>query len=121
MPKIDYYRKKTEPTSLEQVTDNYSRKKIMEAIRAIEMHMALSCIAMGTIQALAIQEEGKLRSEQIRYQRTPSKGKISESAMMCYLRKYIFHFIGQSPELRITQLIQEMQEMSVIDKDLLAS
>ena len=41
--------------------------------------------------------------------------------MMCYLRKYIFHFMGQSPELRITQLIQEMQEMSVIDKDLLAS
>lgn len=121
MPKIDYYRKKTEPTPLEQVTDNYSRKKIMEAIRAIEMHMALSCIAMGTIQALAIQAEGKLRSEQIRYQRTPSKGKISEGAMMCYLRKYIFHFMGQSPELRITQLIQEMQEMSVIDKDLLAS
>jgi len=29
--------------------------------------------------------------------------------------------MGQSPELRITQLIQEMQEMSVIDKDLLAS
>ena len=87
----------------------------------IEMHMALSCIAMGTIQALAIQAEGKLRSEQIRYQRTPSKGKISEGAMMCYLRKYIFHFMGQSPELRITQLIQEMQEMSVIDKDLLAS
>ena len=40
---------------------------------------------------------------------------------MCYLRKYIFHFMGQNPELRITQLSQEMQERSVIDKDLLAS
>ena len=90
----------------------------MEAIRAIEMHMALSCIAMGTIRTLAIRSEGTLRSEQICYQRTPSKGKVSEGAMMCYLRKYIFHFMGQSPEFRITLLIQEM---SVIDKDLLAS
>ncbi|TGY89394.1 hypothetical protein E5329_25195 [Petralouisia muris] len=95
--------------------------KVTEAVRAIEMHMALSCIAMGTVQALAIRSEGKIRSEQIRYQRTPSKERVSEGAMMCYLRKYIFHFMGQSPELRITQLIQEMQDTSVIDKDLLAS
>lgn len=121
MPKIDYYRKKKEPTPLSQVTDCHARKKVLETLRAIEMHMALSCIAMGTIQALAIRSEGKIRSEQIRYQRTPSKGKVSEGAMMCYLRKYIFHFMGQSPELRITQLIQELQEMSVINNDLLAS
>lgn len=118
MPKIDYYHKKTESTSLEQVTDSHSRKKIMEAIYAIEMHMAMSCIAMGTIQALAIRSEGRLRSEQIRYQHTPSKRKVSEGAMMCYLRKYIFIFMGQSFELHKTQLIHEM---SVIDKDLLTS
>jgi hypothetical protein len=83
MTKMDYYRKKTEPTSLEQVT----HKKIMEAIRAIEMHRALSCITMGTMQSLAIRSEGKLLSEQILYQRTPLKGKVSEGAMICCLWK----------------------------------
>lgn len=121
MPKSDYYRKKTEPTSLGQVNDSHSREKIMEAIRAIELHMALSCVAMETIQALSIRSEGKIRSEQIRYQRTPSKGKVSEGAMMHYLRKHIFRFMGQNPALRITRLIQEMQEQSEICEDLLAS
>ena len=57
----------------------------------------------------------------LRYTRLYVVVKVSEGAIMCYLRKYIFHFMGQSPELRITQLIQEMQEVPVIDKDLLAS
>ena len=29
-------------------------QKILEAVRAIEMHMALSCIAMGILQSISI-------------------------------------------------------------------
>ena len=121
MPRLDYYRKKTEPSPLEQVEDDDARIKIIQTVRAIEMHMALSCIAMGTVQCLTLRTEGKLRTEQIRYQRTPSKGKVSEGAMMHYLRKHIFRFIGQNPRLHITRLIQEMQDQSEICEDLLAS
>lgn len=121
MPRLNYYRKKTEPSALEQVESDHARRKIMQAVRAIEMHMALSCIAMGSIQCLSLRMEGKLCSEQIRYQRTPSKGKVSEGAMMHYLRKYIFRFMWQNPELHITRLIQEVQEQSKICEDLLAS
>ncbi|HBN56186.1 MAG TPA: transposase, partial [Lachnospiraceae bacterium] len=114
MPRLDYYRKKTELSPLEQVENNHARRKIMQAVRAVEMHMALSCIAMGTVQCLSLLTEGKLCTEQIRYQRTPSKGKVSEGAMMLYLRKHIFRFMGQNPELHITRLIQEMQDQSEI-------
>lgn len=41
--------------------------------------------------------------------------------MMHYFRKHIFRLMGQNPELRITRLIQEMQEQSEICEDLLAS
>ena len=38
MPRLNYYRKKTEPSALEQVESDHARRKIMQAVRAIEMH-----------------------------------------------------------------------------------
>ena len=76
MPKLSYYQKTGEPGPLEQVDDERSRQNILKAVRAIEMHMALSCIAMGILQCISICSLGKLSSEQLRYQRTPSKGRM---------------------------------------------
>ena len=63
MPKLSYYQKKGEPAPLGRVEDEKSRKKVLEAVRATEMHMALSCIAMGLLQSLSIYYIGKLRSD----------------------------------------------------------
>ena len=112
MPKLSYYQKKGEPTPLEHVKNEKSRKKVLEAVRAIEMHMALSCIAMGILQSLSIYFIGKVRSSQLRYQRTPSKGRVSEAALMHYFRKHFFRLLGQKPELRITQIIHGLQKSS---------
>ena len=54
MPKLSYYQKKGEPTPMERVEGEKPRQKVLEAVRAIEMHMALSCIAMGILQSLSI-------------------------------------------------------------------
>jgi hypothetical protein len=70
------------------VESEESRKKVLETVRAIEMHMALSCIAMGIFQSLSICLIRKVGSGQFRYQRTPSKGRVSEADIMYYLRKY---------------------------------
>ena len=112
MPKLSYYQKKGEPSPLERVEGERSRKKVLEAIRATEMHMALSCVAVGILQSLSICFAGQFSSSQVRYQRTPSKNRISEAAVMHYLRKYFFHLLGKQPELRITQIIQEQQDES---------
>lgn len=50
----NYYQKKGEAISLECVNDEKSQEKILEAVRAIGMHMALSCIAIGILQSLSI-------------------------------------------------------------------
>ena len=102
MPKLSYYQKKGDPTPLERVEDEKSRKKVLEAVRATEMHMALSCIAMGILQSLSIRYIGKVSSGQIRYQRTPSSGRVSEAVIMHYLRKHFFRLLGKQPGLRIT-------------------
>ena len=112
MPKLSYYLKKGEPTPLEQVEDGHAREKVLEAVRATEMHMALSCIAMGILQSITILFIGKTSSSQLRYQRTPSKGRVSEAAVMHYLRKYFFQLLGKQPGLRITRIIQEQQDES---------
>lgn len=88
MPKISYYQKKGDPGPLAKAADEKKRQNILKAVRATEMHMAIACIAMGILQSLSIDYIGKLDSTQIRYQRTPSKGRVSEAALMHYLRKY---------------------------------
>lgn len=121
MPKLSYYRKKGDPSPLEQVKDKKAREKILEAVRATEMHMVLSCIAMGILQSLSINLIGSVSSNQLRYQRTPSKERVSEGAIMYYLRKHFFRLLGQRPELCITRIIQEQQNESGIYWDSLAS
>ncbi len=95
---------------------------MLETVRAIAMHMALSCIAIGILQILSLCFMGKVSPERLRYQRTPSRGRISEAAVMDYLRKHFFRLLNQSPELRITRIIQEQQEdMPEVCKDLMVS
>ena len=121
MPKLSYYQKKGEPGPLEKVTEERDRSNILKAVRAIEVHMVLSCVAMGTLQSLSVFSAGKLSSDQLRYQRTPSKGRVSEAALMTYLRKYFFLFMEKQPELQITQIIRSQQDASGNYWDSLAS
>ena len=121
MPKLSYYQKAGEPGPLDWVKDERSQRLILKAIRATEMHMAQSCIAMGILQGISIHSVGKLTSDQLRYQRTPSRGRVSEGALMAHLRKYFFLFMEKQPELYITQIIQEQQDTSGIYWDSLAS
>ena len=121
MPKLNYYQKTGEPGPLEQVEDERSRQNILKAVRAIEMHMMLSCIAMGILQSISVCSLGKLSSGQLRYQRTPSRGRVSEAALMVHLRKYFFLFMEKQPELRITQIIREQQDKPGTCWDSLAS
>ena len=92
MSKLSYYQNKGDPTPLERVKDKKSRKKVLEAARATEMHMALSCIAMGILQSLSINYIEKISSDQSHYQRIPSLGRVSEATLMHYFRKHFSPF-----------------------------
>ena len=91
------------------------------SVRAIEIHMVLSCIAIEILQSLSIYFIGKMNSSQIRYQRTPSRGRISEDALMHYFQKHFFRLLGQEPKLSITQIIQRLQKGPAKPWDSMAS
>lgn len=92
MPKLNRYQKKEEPRALERVTDQQKRDKILETVRAIECHMMIAVIAMGSLQMLSMQFSDELNVMKFRYMRTPSRKGVSEVTIMCYLRKYFFTF-----------------------------
>ena len=123
MPKLNHYQKNTDTSPMELVTEEHARKKILETIRAIEVHMILSCVAMGILQilTLTVLSEEKVSFEKLRYLRTTSKGRVSEATLMHYLRKHIFRIMDKSPELCITRIIHEKQDKSEIHWDSLAS
>ena len=52
--------------------------------------MVLSCVAMGILRSLTMLMPGEISPDRLRYQRTPSKGRVSEATLMAYLRKYFF-------------------------------
>ena len=106
---------------MERVEGEKPRKKVLEAVRAIEMHMLLSCIAMGILQSISIRFIGEVSPRQLRYQRTPSRGRVSEATLMHYFRKHFFRLLGQKPELCITQIIQGLQEEPEEQWDSMAS
>ena len=121
MPKLSYYQKKEEASPLEKVVEEKEHSNILKTVRAIEVHMVLSCAAMGILQSLSILMSGEFSPGQFRYQRTPSKGRVSEAALMAYMRKYFFLFTEKHPELQITQIIRNQQDTSGTYEDSLAS
>ncbi len=124
MPKLDRFHKKGDPDILEAVEDPKEQQKVLEAAQAIELHMVLSCVAMGTIQMLALYMADKPANDKakaLRYLRTPSADIVSEATIMWYLRKYFFHFMAGNPGLAITQLIKSEQEKPRNQENLQAS
>ncbi len=124
MPKLNYFHKKGDPDILEFVDGSKAKQKVLEAVQAVELHMVLPCVAMGTIQMLALYIAGRPANDKakaLRYLRTPSAAIVSEATIMRYLRKYFFHFMAGNPGLVITQLIKNEQEKSGKQRDLRAS
>ena len=68
MPRLNHFRKKTEPLPLESVTSPKERARILKTVRATELYALISSMAMGILQILSIQfDTPKLRA-QLRYQ-----------------------------------------------------
>ena len=91
MSKLNYYQKKNAPSPLEQVENEKERQNILKAVRATEMHMILSGIAMGILQILSVTSMGILTLGQLRYQRAPSRGTVSEGARWyTYVKFFVY-------------------------------
>jgi hypothetical protein len=105
MPKLNHFRKKSDPDPLKSVIEEDARTKIINALRATEMYMFASNVAMGLIMIISIKFD--FDPSQLRYQRTPARKKPSEANVCQYLRRQFIQVLVNGVSLRITDLIRE--------------
>ena len=106
LEKLNFFKKKNEPDPLTKVTDKDRRRKILEAAEAIERFVLLANIAMGLIQMMILNVNSTEEIEALRYLRTHTPGRVSESTMMYFLRHRFFWGLLQNPHSFVTQYIQ---------------
>ena len=109
LPKLNHFRKKSDPDPLLNVSKPNDRKRIFQTIRATEMYAFCACVAMGILQALSIDFSNGIFSLPLRYQRTPAKGNPSEANMMFCLRQRIFSLLVFHAKNEIPRLISSVQ------------
>ncbi len=105
MPKLNHFKKKSDPDPLKSVTDGDARTKIINALRAMEMYMFASNVAIGLIMIISI--KFNFDPSQLRYQRTPVRKKPSEANVCQYLRRQLIQVLVNSDSMRIVDLIRE--------------
>ena len=105
MPKLNHFRKKTDPDPLRFITNPKDRRRIIDAFRATEMYMFAANVAMGMIMIVSIKFE--INPSELRYQRTPAKAKPSEANVSLYLRGLLLRGLITRAPNTITDLIRD--------------
>ena len=79
MTKLNHFAKKTDPDPLEMVSSEKDRRRVLNAIKAIEGFVLFASIAMGILQMIALEETTSGEAQKSRYLRTMPKGRPSEA------------------------------------------
>lgn len=116
VPKLNKYKKKTDPAPLVAVSEQHQRSVLL-TVDAIERFALCSEIAMGIVQLMALKPEFAEIIENHRYLRTSHKGKVSEATVIEYLRKHFFRLLSLNQHSYISQLILSMQEPEFSEKN----
>lgn len=115
MPKLNYFRRKTDPDPLEEVKSANDREKVALTVRAIELYAALSCIAMGLIQIISL--IFVWTSDDFRWQRTPTDlDRPSEACIQNYLKARITEKLLRNTDNSIGSLIHDHLDKSVYEE-----
>ena len=107
-PRLNHYKKKTDPDPLQAVTIESEQQRILNTVRATEMYALMSCIAMGILHALAYNLDPTWL-QLMRYQRTPARQVPSEANIMGCLRQTIIPILSQHLDHEIPRLIYSLQ------------
>ncbi len=98
---LGHFQKKGTPAPLENVSDSKLRSRIQAAVQAVERFIMLSCIAMGSLQMIALKFTDCINPSTFRYLRTPSHAVVSEATVMSFLRENIFRLMAFHPDFTI--------------------
>jgi hypothetical protein len=105
MPKLNRFRKKTDPDPLVQVTDPRSRTRIQLALKAIEGFMFCSVVATGLTQMIALRFSGTDELRNLRFLRTYRCAVPSEATVADFFRKNFFRLLLSRPDLPLNHII----------------
>jgi hypothetical protein len=109
MPKLNRFRKKTDPDPLEQITSQRARKRIRLAVKATEGFMLCAVVATGLLQLISLRFSGSDELNNLRFMRTYRSAIVSEATTADFLRKNFFHLLLRQPDLGINQIISAKQ------------
>ena len=109
MPRLSHFSKTGDPTPLSKVAKK-DRPYVMQTIRAIELFMLSTCVAMGIVQILSLMMPASVRPF-LQWQRTLTKedGVPSEANIVAFLRLRFFGVMGEQACSRIVQIIRAHQ------------
>lgn len=115
MPKLRRFRKKNEPTEMEQVLEEKAQRSILGKIESIEMFVFCSNVALGLLQMLSLSFEGKFDMKKIRFLRTYSSAVASEATMVEYVRRQIYFMFQKTGNFDIIEIIRSQQQAGFDD------
>ena len=118
MPRLSHFSKTGDPTPLSKVAKK-DRPYVMQTIRAIELFMLSTCVAMGIVQILSLMMPASVRPF-LQWQRTLTKedGVPSEANIVAFLRLRFFGVMGEQACSRIVQIIRAYQADQVKNLEL---
>lgn len=109
MPKLNRFRKKTDPDILLQIDNPRDREKIRLALKATEGFVFCCVAATGLLQMLALRFSGTEFMRRPRFLRTRRGVVVSEATVADSLRKNFFCLFSFYPDLPLTLIISSKQ------------
>lgn len=113
MPKLNRFKKKTDPDPLDRVSDPKAQKRIKLAVKAIEGFLFCSIVVTGLLQMVSLQFSGTSELSNLRYLRTRRNSVVSEATVADHLKRNIFWFLYHQPELPIVKIISSKQNVPI--------
>jgi hypothetical protein len=118
MPKLNRFRKKTDPDPIDQVDSKRARKRITLAIKATEGFVFCGTVAIGLLQILSLKFSGTIELKKIRFMRTYRNCILSEATIADFLRKNFFYLLSKHPYLTLTRIITSKQYSNLDENEL---
>lgn len=109
MEKINHFRKASDPDPLDNVSSSEARTHIILTVRATEVYILMSCIAMGILQGISEEWDRYQFIGKLRYQRTQARKRPSEANIKAALCPGFFSLLDQNPAHELTKIIRKAQ------------
>ena len=115
MPKLNHFRKSSDPDPLDTVTSWDRRVRIVMTVRAIDFFALTACIALGIIQMISVTCD--FSKDDFRWQRTPvNLDRPSEANVKDYLQRSIRQYLLESVQTELGQLIMKRLQPEKLER-----